>query len=262
MEWAQVPDAAAFRAFRQRCQDGSWQQDRGGLAVSLQLPPPGCAIHQLKCRIDVPDVPAATMYDVLHDSEYRWEWDTNVIDTHGIAQVAVNADVGYYAWRCPKPLKNRDVVMLRAWQVEDGYHTIINFSVKHPKYPPRKDMVRAVCLLTGYLVHSTGPNSCSLTYLAQVDPKGSLPKWVVNKASQYLVPQMLKKLHKACVQYPAWKQQHNVNMKPWLYPEQNKLPVLALSELALQRAASLENIDESSLAEEKDESSDRGALEN
>ncbi|XP_040525328.1 START domain-containing protein 10-like isoform X2 [Gallus gallus] len=262
MERAQVPDAAAFRAFRQRCQDGSWQRDRGGLAVSLQLPPPGCAVHQLKCRIDAPDVPAETMYDVLHDSEYRREWDSNVIDTHDIAQVAVNADVGYYAWRCPKPLKNRDVVMLRAWQVEDGYHTIINFSVKHPKYPPRKDLVRAVCLLTGYLVHSTGPNSCSLTYLAQVDPKGSLPKWVVNKASQYLVPQMLKKLHKACVQYPAWKQQHNVNTKPWLYPEQNKLPVLALSELALQRAASLENIDESSLAEEKDESSDHGGLEN
>lgn len=50
MERAQVPDAAAFRAFRQRCQDGSWQRDRGGLAVSLQLPPPGCAIHQLKVR--------------------------------------------------------------------------------------------------------------------------------------------------------------------------------------------------------------------
>ncbi|XP_048815259.1 START domain-containing protein 10-like isoform X1 [Lagopus muta] len=337
MERAQVPDAAAFRAFRQRCQDGSWQRDRGGLAVSLQLPPPGCAVHQLKCRIDVPDVPAETMYDVLHDSEYRRQWDSNVIDTHDIAQVAANADVGYYAWRCPKPLKNRDVVMLRAWQVEDGYHTIINFSIKHPKYPPRKDLVRAVCLLTGYLVHSTGPNSCSLTYLAQVDPKGnwccwtcgvvmqilvtveiwlisqecvyvtwpypvpdplvksnatacyqgcwmlgrnkaifwcnnftfsppnllgSLPKWVVNKASQYLVPQMLKKLHKACVQYPAWKQQHNLNMKPWLYPEQNKLPVLALSELALQSAASLENIDESSLAEEKDESSEHGGLEN
>ncbi|NXL92151.1 STA10 protein, partial [Alectura lathami] len=255
MEWAQVPDAAAFRAFRQRCQDGGWQRDRGGLAVSLQLPSPGCAVHQLKCRIDIPDVPAETVYDVLHDSEYRWEWDTNVIDTHDIAQVAINADVGYYAWRCPKPLKNRDVVTLRAWQVEDGYHTIINFSVKHPKYPPRKDLVRAVSFLTGYLVHSTGPNSCSLTYLAQVDPKGSLPKWVVNKASQYLVPQMLKKLHKACVQYPAWKQQHDVNMKPWLHPEQNRLPVLALSELALQRAASLENIDESSLAEEKDESS-------
>nr|XP_013800164.1 PREDICTED: PCTP-like protein [Apteryx mantelli mantelli] len=215
-----------------------------------------------QCRIDIPDVPAETVYDVLHDIEYRRKWDTNVIDTHDIAQVAANADVGYYAWRCPKPLKNRDVVTLRSWQVQDGYHAIINFSVKHPKYPPRKDLVRAVSLLTGYLVHSTGPSSCSLTYLAQVDPKGSLPKWVVNKASQYLAPQMLKKLHKACVKYPAWKQQHDVSMKPWLYPEQNKLPPLALSELVLQRAASLENIDESGLSEVKEERGDHSGSEN
>ncbi|XP_040428692.1 START domain-containing protein 10-like [Cygnus olor] len=262
MERVPVPDADAFRAFRQRCQDGGWQRDCGGLAVRLEPPPPGCAVHQLKCRIDIPDVPAGTVYDVLHDSEYRREWDTNVIDSHDIARVAANANVGYYAWRCPKPLKNRDVVTLRAWQVEDGYHTIINFSVKHPKYPPRKDLVRAVALLMGYLVRSTGPSSCSLTYLAQVDPKGSLPKWVVNKVSQYLVPQMLKKLHKACVQYPAWKQQHGANVKPWLYPEQNTLPVLALAELALQHAASLENIDESGLAEAKDEGSDHGGTEN
>jgi len=43
------------------------------------------------------------MYDVLHDSEYRREWDSNVIDTHDIAQVAVNADVGYYACECRGP---------------------------------------------------------------------------------------------------------------------------------------------------------------
>ncbi|KGL79946.1 PCTP-like, partial [Tinamus guttatus] len=91
---------------------------------------------------------------------------------------------------------------------------------------------------------------------------GSLPKWVVNKASQYLAPMMLKKLHKACVKYPAWKQQHDVAMKPWLYPEQNTLPTLALSELALQRAASLENIDESGLSEVKDERGDHSGSEN
>lgn len=107
--------------------------------------------------------------------------------------------------------------MLRAWQVEDGYHTIINFSVKHPKYPPRKDLVRAVCLLTGYLVHSTGPNSCSLTYLAQVDPKGSLPKWVVNKASQYLVPQVSAAFLWCVCQVPPHRLEHRAEESgcPW-----------------------------------------------
>ncbi|XP_074863761.1 START domain-containing protein 10-like isoform X3 [Carettochelys insculpta] len=210
-----------------------------------------------RCRIDIQDVPAETVYDVLHDTEYRRKWDMSVIDTHDIARLAANADVGYYAWKCPKPLKNRDVVTLRSWQVEDKSFMIINFSVKHPvsqQYPPRKDLVRAVSILAGYLLQSTGPNSCTLTYLAQVDPKGKLPKWVVNKASQYVAPRMLKKMHKACLKYPSWKQQHNVNVKPWLYPEQNKLPTMLLSDLALQHSASLENIDESSLSEVKDDS--------
>ena len=41
-------------------------------------------------------------------------------------------------------------------------------------YPPRKDMVRAVSLRTGYVVRGTGERSCCVTYLAQVDPKGGL----------------------------------------------------------------------------------------
>ncbi|XP_019376671.1 PREDICTED: PCTP-like protein [Gavialis gangeticus] len=266
MEPVQVPDAAAFRGFRAQCEaERGWlsRYSRDGVAVWVQPPSPGGpAVHCIKCRLDVSDVSAETVYDVLHDIEYRRKWDLNVIDTHDIAQLAINADVGYYAWKCPKPLKNRDVVTLRSWQVLDNCYMIINFSVKHPQYPPRKDLVRAVSVLAGYLVHPTGPTSCTLTYLAQVDPKGSLPKWVVNKSSQYLAPRMLKKLHKACVKYPSWKQQHDVGMKPWLYPEQNKLPTMAVADLALQRADSLENIDESSLLEVKDEMGDHSSYEN
>lgn len=40
---------------------------------------------------------AETLYDVLHDIEYRKKWDTNVIETFDIGKLTVNADVGYYA---------------------------------------------------------------------------------------------------------------------------------------------------------------------
>lgn len=33
-------------------------------------------------------------------------------------------------------------------------------------------MVRAVSIQTGYLIEGTGAKSCTITYLAQVDPKG------------------------------------------------------------------------------------------
>ncbi|XP_073664623.1 START domain-containing protein 10 isoform X2 [Tursiops truncatus] len=205
------------------------------------------------CRMECRDVPAETLYDVLHDIEYRKKWDSNVIETFDIARLTVNADVGYYSWRCPKPLKNRDVITLRSWLPMGTDYIIMNYSVKHPKYPPRKDLVRAVSIQTGYLIQSTGPKSCVITYMAQVDPKGSLPKWVVNKSSQFLAPKAMKKMYKACVKYPEWKQKHQPHFKPWLHPEQSPLPSLALSELSVQHADSLENIDESAVAESREE---------
>ncbi|XP_070605509.1 START domain-containing protein 10 [Erythrolamprus reginae] len=63
----------------------------------------------------------------------------------------------------------------------------------------------------------------------------------------------MKKMYKACLKYPDWKQKHQPHFKPWLYPEQNPLPSLPLADLAIQHADSLENIDESSLAEGKEE---------
>ncbi|NWR54763.1 STA10 protein, partial [Bucorvus abyssinicus] len=112
------------------------------------------------------------IYDVLHDIEYRKKWDTNVIETFDIGKLTVNSDVGYYACRCPKPLKNRDFITLRSWLPMGSDYIIMNYSVKHPNYPPRKDMVRAVSIQTGYLIQGTGAKSCTITYLAQVDPRG------------------------------------------------------------------------------------------
>lgn len=88
-------------------------------------------------------------------------------------------------------------------------------------------------------------------YLTQVDPRGSLPKWVVNRVSQFVAPKAMKRIYKACLKYPEWKQKHNPHFKPWVYPEQNTLPNVSLSDLSLQHASSLENIDESGLSEEK-----------
>ncbi|KAL7982838.1 hypothetical protein Chor_013444 [Crotalus horridus] len=87
----------------------------------------------------------------------------------------------------------------------------------------------------------------------------SLPKWVVNKSSQFLAPKAMKKMYKACLKYPDWKQKHGPHFKPWLYPEQNPLASLALSDLSIQHADSLENIDESSLAEGKEEARAEGS---
>ncbi|XP_072126855.1 START domain containing 14 isoform X1 [Mobula birostris] len=248
----QVPDDLAFASFREQCESiQGWQQkySKPGVEVWVQAASEGKGVHRIKCRMELKDVSAETVYDVLHDNEYRYKWDKQVIKTFDIARLTVNADIGYYSWKCPSPLKDRDVITLRSWLVIDKNYMIINYSVKHPDYPPQKDLVRAVSILTGYLVQSTGSKSCNLTYMAEADPRGSLPKWVINKASQYLAPKVLKRLHKVCLKYPEWKGKNRPDFKPWLYPEQNSLPTMSLDVLSIQHADSLENIDESALSE-------------
>ncbi|XP_018589345.1 START domain containing 14 [Scleropages formosus] len=251
-----IPDDAVFADFRRQClSTENWikKYDKNGMEVWVETlmatennRNQGLKVHKIKCCMVIKDVSAATMYDVLHDSQYRKKWDPTVLESFDIARLTANADVGYYAWLCPKPLKNRDVVTLRSWMVTDDEYLIVNYSVKHPKFPPRKDLVRAVSVITGYMLKVTGPSSCIFTYLSQADPKGSLPKWVVNKASQVVAPKVLKCAHKAGQNYPEWKEQNSPNRKPWLYPEQNDLPRMDPSELTIQRADSLENVDESS----------------
>lgn len=68
---------------------------RGGCCSPAQLP------VSPQTRISCKDVPAETLYDVLHDTRYRKKWDSNMIETYDIGRLTVNADVGYYS--CEQP---------------------------------------------------------------------------------------------------------------------------------------------------------------
>lgn len=49
----------------------------------------------------IKDVSAATMYDVLHDGQYRKQWDPAMKESFDIARLSANADVGYYSCEDP-----------------------------------------------------------------------------------------------------------------------------------------------------------------
>lgn len=248
-----LPDDAAFADFKKQCSSGgNWSNkyDKNDMQVWVEVPSSKTnnphKVHKIKCKMTIKDVSASTMFDVLLDSEYRKLWDSAMLEGYDIARLSDNADVGYYSWCCPSPITNRDVVTLRSWRDTDDEYIIINFSVKHPKHPPCKNFVRAISILTGYLIKPIGPNSCTFTYLSHADPKGSLPKWVVNTASRALAPKVMKNVHRAGQEYLEWKQKNCPDFKPWLYPEQNTLPMMDPNCLSIQRAESLENVDESS----------------
>ena len=74
-------------------------------------------------------------------------------------------------------------------------------TIMTPQYP----LTLTIMIITGFLVTPLGRTSCTLGYVAHSDPGGQLPSWVTNKLSSILAPKMVKRIHKACLNYPAWK---------------------------------------------------------
>ncbi|KAJ9598206.1 hypothetical protein L9F63_011110 [Diploptera punctata] len=153
------------------------------------------------------DVTPNQIYDVLHDPDYRKVWDQHMIESRDIGCLNPNNDVGYYAMSCPAPLKNRDFVLQRSWLDTGHEQYIINHSVFHKDFPPKRGFIRATSHLTGFLIRPSGSTGSELGYVSQTDPQGTLPPWLVNKVTQIFAPKLVKKLLKASLAYPDWKTQ-------------------------------------------------------
>ncbi|CAF4963114.1 unnamed protein product [Rotaria socialis] len=180
-------------------------------------------------------ISAELLYDVIHDSAFRSTWDTAMLEGYEICSVLPNSDIGYYSIRSPTPFKNRDFVTQRYW-LDFGRNSekyIINHSVNHLREQPRKNFVRGISYLTGYLIVPSGPSSCTFYYMTQSDPGGSLPSWFVNKLSKVLAPKLMKRLGKACTKYDNWKAKNQPSHKPWLYPEQMTIARYIPSEIGI-----------------------------
>ncbi|CAF1467066.1 unnamed protein product [Adineta steineri] len=223
-----LPDDQDFKHFKNECtSDDGWTvcYDKSACRVATKKNTLS-AFDVVRVQSEFNDISAELLYDVLHDSEYRSTWDTAMLEGSDICTVQPNSDIGYYSIKSPPPFKNRDFVTQRCWldfgRNKEKY--IINHSVNHLSHPPKKNFVRGISYLTGFLMVPKNEKSCTFYYMTQCDPGGSLPAWVVNKTSKVLVPKLMKKLMKACGKYEKWKGKHQPQYKPWLYPEQMTAP--------------------------------------
>ena len=71
--------------------------------------------RMIRLKTVFPDVPADTLYDVLHDPVFRKTWDKHMLSSCELGVLNPNNDLSYYALHCPAPLKNRDFVLQRSW---------------------------------------------------------------------------------------------------------------------------------------------------
>lgn len=185
----------------------------------------GTAVKMIKISTTFDDISMDVLYDTLHDPEYRKLWDNMMAEDYGLCQINSNCDVCYYAVKCPTPLRNRDFVFQRYWSKDDDNFIICNHSVQHKDAPIKKEYIRGSSIITGYIGKQNGSNGCHFTYLTQTDPKGSIPKWMVNKVATKTAPKVVSNFRKAAKNYTKWKLKNNPNYRPWIKSEQNKLPL-------------------------------------
>lgn len=57
----------------------------------------GCQFDMVKINSRFDDIPPDVVYDVLHDPDYRKDWDSHMLASEEIGCINVNNDIGYYA---------------------------------------------------------------------------------------------------------------------------------------------------------------------
>jgi len=177
---------------------------------------PNSPINCVKLFAVFPDIDASTMYDVLHDPDYRKVWDENMIDGPCLEQIDECNDVGYYSAKSPVMLVSpRDFVNQRSWREKEDELLIMNHSVVLSSMPEKSNFVRANSIKTGYLVRVRKEGGCNVIYITQTDPRGSIPNWVTNKVTKHFAPTIIGKLEAAAHKYNDWKKDHNPDHKPW-----------------------------------------------
>jgi len=215
-----LPTDADFEDFRISCteEDVAWSEVYKDEKYHVWTrKAENSAINIARAKTQFFDVEAATLYDVLHDHEYRTGWDENMIEGYVIELLNKHTEVGYYSAKMPTTITNRDFCNLRTWRVDEerGEYIIFNFSVRHEKCPEKKGFVRARSIRTGYMIRKLD-NGCEFIYYSQSDPKGWIPTWVINYLMTKLPPRLLDKLHSVALAYSDWKSKHEPEHKPWL----------------------------------------------
>uniref|UniRef100_A0A5K3FR37 START domain-containing protein n=1 Tax=Mesocestoides corti TaxID=53468 RepID=A0A5K3FR37_MESCO len=163
-------DVATFRNLMD--DDSKWHKVFGKKDTTVYIKESeNSSIHMVKVKTNVAGLSAADLFDTLMDPDYRRAWDKYMVEGYDLCLVSPNTDIGYYLVKSFPPFKYRDSVTLRSWFKFENEYIIMNHSVFHAAAPLRKQYIRAISYLSGYIVRKTGPDSCFFGFVTQSDPR-------------------------------------------------------------------------------------------
>lgn len=141
----------------------------------------GRKIVALKGEIEI-NAPMDVITTFFYDTSKKHLWIAKLKDIKTIDRPAAYSLVEHYTIQTPFFLKNRDFVY-RGDLVRNKDASVVEVllkSVVHPKAPLRDGIVRGELVFGKYIIEKIMDNKTKLSVIVLADPKGAIPKWVVN----------------------------------------------------------------------------------
>lgn len=159
-----------------------WQRshEKHGIAVSRRAVP-GMSLVAFRAdgRVEAPLLKVA---QVIADSSRGPEWVDSLAEARKLRSIGPLEFIEYNRFAMPLFIKDRDFVTRVTVEPEPSQRqvTIRFVSVDDPALSPARRYVRANLIYSTFALQEEGPAATAVRAEILADPRGALPKWVVN----------------------------------------------------------------------------------
>ena len=121
------------------------------------------------------------------------EWDDSLEEIYVISQFSEDFRLIYQRFSAPWPVSGRDFVFATKYYSTEQGILIIGQSID-ANIPIKDGIVRGEVICSAYLLKPLSNTSTEVTYMVAIDPKGSIPTFIVNSVGkkQCLIVNKLK----------------------------------------------------------------------
>jgi len=132
------------------------------------------------------DAPIARVVSVITDTARLKEWMPSLSEARMLKEISPVERVQYTHIKTPFVIKDRDFILHGRAQFDSAQRAIVlRFSSADPSKfglePLKTDFIRGEILESSYRLSPIDQmKRTQIEFLVQVDPKGSVPKWIVN----------------------------------------------------------------------------------
>ena len=148
------------------------------------------------CAKGTINIALVEMLAILRDVEGTKRWDKNSKVKKTIKNISDIEANTYSVSTMPWPVTDRDMILNNKLHLDlkNGYMLVDAHSVDHKDYPVKDNKVRANMGIARFKIKYINAQKSYVEMYIHVDPRGSIPSWLVNYVQKDLPYEYLKNL--------------------------------------------------------------------